>query len=261
MQLVERSWSSILGGVVSRAETVWRAIRFGTNRPDALIPHRSVLFELSRSGAQPEISSARIISELASHFDWNMSADAVESGPLVAEMPSGSVSFPNYFDTEGETLKLLWQVTRLERPLIVVETGVANGVSTRAILSAIRSNGYGRLISFDVDPIARHAVPSHLAESAWEFALLGSKPTPRALETRVRAYAGQIGLWYHDSDHSYAWQREEFEIASRALKRPGILISDDVDGNGAFSDFVASKGLRAWYLFDGRKCSGLAVLT
>jgi hypothetical protein len=47
-------------------------------------------------------------------------------------------------------LRLLYYSTRLERPEIVVETGVFDGLSSAFILKALRDNGHGRLCSIDL---------------------------------------------------------------------------------------------------------------
>ena len=62
----------------------------------------------------------------------------------------------------------------------------------------------------------------------------------------VEPYAVQLGfdnykshfVLYHDSEHSYENIMFEFEWAYNHLNTSGILASDDVDWNQAFSDFA-----------------------
>jgi hypothetical protein len=47
--------------------------------------------------------------------------------------------FPSYFNTNAKTLELLELSVKLLKPKIVVETGIANGISTRRILSSFKN--------------------------------------------------------------------------------------------------------------------------
>jgi hypothetical protein len=53
---------------------------------------------------------------------------------------------------------------------------------------------------------------------------------------------GGIDLFIHDSLHTYANMTWEFQAVWPYLRAGGVLISDDVDGHSAFSDFVSQVG-------------------
>lgn len=54
--------------------------------------------------------------------------------------------------TEAEVIELVAAFIRGLQPELVVETGTYNGVMARAIGKALRKNGHGRLVTFEIDP-------------------------------------------------------------------------------------------------------------
>jgi predicted O-methyltransferase YrrM len=46
----------------------------------------------------------------------------------------------------------------------------------------------------------------------------------------------------HDSEHSEACMRFEFEAAWRVLREGGVLAADDVTANDAFAAFASAQG-------------------
>jgi len=166
--------------------------------------------------------------------------------------------FPDMYDSDDLTREAIWYVLQTLRPEVVVETGVANGLSSQTILAALESNGHGHLYSFDVDPRTEGSVPAALKHS-WTFRSLNPKSAMADLCNYVSPLAGAIGVWFHDSDHSYSWQQSEFELAARVLRPGGVLISDDADGTEAFADFcLKHPDWSSSALFDTRKVCGFS---
>jgi predicted O-methyltransferase YrrM len=73
---------------------------------------------------------------------------------------------PKLDDIEAEITYLL---LREFRPAQVTEIGTYHGWSTTWILRALRDNGTGRLLSFDLIDNAVREVPAELAATRWEF--------------------------------------------------------------------------------------------
>lgn len=241
------------------------ATLIGQNSPDLLVPYRSVLNDLSNSGVIPCRTSREALSLVAQLWPRDsvhliVGTDApkasIDASTAASPLPG---TFPSHFDSGPETLDLLRGLVQLARPTLVVETGVANGTSTRAILEELSDLGRGKLISFDVDVRARNAGVNLCGAAEWEFHLLNSKQPMLSLRNCMRRLADPVDIWYHDSDHTYQWQRDEYSVAWRQLSRPGLLVSDDIDGNGAFADFVKDVQCPSWLVFDGRKCAGVAL--
>ena len=162
-------------------------------------------------------------------------------------------------DGYGEGLRL-YAVLRKLRPRAAVETGVCNGVSTAFLLLALEANGAGELHSLDLPEIAGEdyepgtfwdgkggavvpagkepgwMVPERL-RGRWHLALGRSQDELPRLLDRI----GPIDFFMHDSEHSDACMRFEFEAAWPALREGGVLAADDVNANSAFPDFAGRK--------------------
>ncbi len=125
---------------------------------------------------------------------------------------------------------------RLLGPEVVVETGVAYGVSSAFVLRAMEVNGRGVLHSVDLPPLRREY------ERFWGVAVDG------ALRSRWRLHRGSSGrvlpplldeletvdLFVHDSLHTYRNMQREFELIWHRLRTGGVLIADDVERTRAF---------------------------
>jgi predicted O-methyltransferase YrrM len=163
-------------------------------------------------------------------------------------------------DGYGEGLRL-YAVLRKLRPRVAVETGVCNGVSTAFVLLALAENGGGELHSIDLPEIAGEdyapgtfwdgkggavvpageepgwMVPARLRER-WHLVLGRSQ----VVLPPLLAELGTIDFFMHDSEHSEACMRFEFEAAWAALRDGGVLAADDVTANDAFATFASARG-------------------
>lgn len=136
---------------------------------------------------------------------------------------------------------LQYAVVRALRPNLVVETGVANGVSSTYLLQALRKNGHGTLHSIDIGDAeylppgnaTGWIVPDHLRED-WSLHLGDS----RQLLPKLLSQLGEIDLFIHDSLHTYEMMTFEYQTAYPHLREGAVMISDDATWNAAFDDFV-----------------------
>jgi predicted O-methyltransferase YrrM len=141
------------------------------------------------------------------------------------------------FDIDPSLASCLYIVCRTLRPALVVETGVAYGVSSAFLLKALDANRQGRLESIDLPPLALRAeehigivVPDYL-KYRWRLHRGSSR---RLLGAIVRDTI--VDLFIHDSDHSYSNMRREFQTVWSSIRSGGVLVADDVGGNGAFDE-------------------------
>lgn len=151
---------------------------------------------------------------------------------------------------------------RKYKPEIVIETGVAHGVSSAFILCAMHENDKGHLYSIDLPPYdsstkinkdlnptihvledgQRHRinekypvgdlVPVYLKEK-WTLTLGDAKKELPILLKELN----KISIFFHDSLHTYKHMRFEYETAWPYIKKGGFLISHDVLWNEAFKEF------------------------
>ncbi|MHB8490371.1 MAG: O-methyltransferase [Candidatus Dormibacteria bacterium] len=161
------------------------------------------------------------------------------------------------YSVEHETGMLLYSLLRSLKPKVVLETGVANGHSTFLALSALAANGSGSLYSTDIDPNCGLLLKES-ERRLWNFRPL-RRHRIRVEFAALLAELPTIDFFFHDSEHSYAWQMHEFASVWRALSAGGVLASDDVDTSYAFIDFCHQVGASPTILFDRRKFTGLIL--
>jgi predicted O-methyltransferase YrrM len=159
------------------------------------------------------------------------------------------------WNAELELFSLLYVLIKLKKPQLVVETGVANGISTNAIMSALNQySSRGSLHSFDVLPETKAA---YTGKGKWKFHLLDKKRTHKQLSAAVRN-SPLVDIWLHDPNHGYRWQKFEYLLALSRLKEDGILISDDIDASPAWGQLAKSHFKESYIIFDSRKFVGIA---
>ncbi len=125
----------------------------------------------------------------------------------------------------------LYDLVHRYTPSLVVETGVARGVSTAYILIAMRNNGVGHLHSVDILPNAGILVNDDLKDR-WTFHIGKSQYILSTLDLNG------IDIFIHDSLHTYENMLWEFRWAYPRVKEGGLIICHDVHMNDSFFDFV-----------------------
>jgi predicted O-methyltransferase YrrM len=192
---------------------------------------------------------------LGPHADmerWHEATREVAAGDFVPMRQDGAAGQPS-----GNALRLmlgkwLYCSIRALQPAIVVETGVASGASSWVILNALHRNGHGRLHSIDLpnsDPNRNYrigarepgwAVPDTLRDR-WTLHIGSARELlPGLLES-----VGKVGVFFHDSDHSFEHMRFEFDTVLPYMLQGGLIISDDIQKNAAFEDFTKRARLRS----------------
>ena len=148
--------------------------------------------------------------------------------------------FGSFHNGDLRLARLCYALARILRPLAIVETGVCYGVTSAFLLKALEVNGRGQLHSIDLPPLGENAdqfvgslIPPSLKKN-WKL----YRGTSKNLLVPVLRSAGGIGLFVHDSLHTYRNMRRELEIVTPYLIGPAVVIADDVEGNGAFQEWV-----------------------
>ena len=128
----------------------------------------------------------------------------------------------------------------------IVETGVAYGWSSLALLAALDRAQDGCLASVDMpypkmnnEEWVGVAVPRRL-RGRW---VLVRQPDRFGLRKAIAQQGGRIDLCHYDSDKSYGGREYGYALLWRALRSGGIFISDDIQDNLAFRDFVEARGV------------------
>jgi hypothetical protein len=177
---------------------------------------------------------------------------------LLQRTREGRGLYPPTFAADRAVCLMVYLACRIERPHVVLETGVADGVSSYVVLRALDENGLGVLHSVDVRSDVGRLVRAGDRER-WRLHILHG---PRYWALR-RAFAEipRGGVFVHDSNHSYAWQRAELTRASSWLLPGGLAIVDDADASRALAEWSRSMDIRPHIGLAGTRLFGVARVT
>lgn len=157
-------------------------------------------------------------------------------------------------DLYAKKVLLQYAAVRGLAPDIVVETGVASGVSSSYLLLALDKNGLGRLHSIELGderylPPGKPPgwiVPERL-KSRWDLRIGDS----RVLLPKLLAEIGKVDVFIHDSLHTYDQMMWEYRAAYPFLRPRALLISDDAGWNPAFPEFCMEVRARRFRILRG----------
>jgi predicted O-methyltransferase YrrM len=153
----------------------------------------------------------------------------------------------------GGRYDLLYFLTRFLRPRVVVETGVAAGYSTQAILKALQANGSGRLYSSDF-PYFRLRQPEQYIgilvddelKANWELYTWGDAKNLKHIAPKI----DRVDLIHYDSDKSYRGRKSALTLLEPLMSQQTVIVMDDIQDNSFFYDYVRDRA-RGWRVFDG----------
>jgi predicted O-methyltransferase YrrM len=143
-------------------------------------------------------------------------------------------------------VELLYWLARDCSASKVIETGVAFGWSSLALLCGIQDNPKNQLISTNIpymvgykDEYVGGAVPNTL-RAHWKII---SRPDRQSIPKAIRELK-EIDLCHYDSDKTYKGRCWAYPVLWQALRPGGYFISDDIEDNFAFREFVEKLGLK-----------------
>ena len=130
---------------------------------------------------------------------------------------------------------LLYEIVLESKPDWILEIGVGQAQSTRTILSALKENKKGMLVSIDIrDRIKR--IPDDLLPY-WHL-IVGNSHNSETLEEVEMTFPEQLDLLFIDGDHSYEGVKKDFEMYSLLVKKDGLIILHDIcNENEGVKDF------------------------
>jgi len=153
----------------------------------------------------------------------------------------GRFTYGYYSDGDKSLCRAAWCVTLHTRPEVVIETGVAHGVTSRILLEALRQNDRGHLWSIDLPfPFDRRMHPdtgvavNDACRPRWTY-LEGSS---RQRLPELVAEVGHVEMFIHDSLHTARNTLFELEQAASAMPVGGVMLADDISSHEGFSAFA-----------------------
>jgi hypothetical protein len=155
---------------------------------------------------------------------------------------SGRHTYGWYSDAEKSLCRAVWCTVLHTRPEVVIETGVAHGVTSRVVLEALRRNDRGHLWSIDLPhPLDRQlhaetgAAITDDCRARWSYLEGSSRHRLPSLVAEV----GQVWMFIHDSLHTAKNTLFEMEQTASAMPPGGIMLVDDIAGHDGFAKFAS----------------------
>ena len=153
--------------------------------------------------------------------------------------------FPVFWSADTSLMRLAYALAKVLKPNLVFETGVAYGVTTETVLTALDGNGSGKLYSVDLPPLRDKAGDSGIGvmvrpehRDRWHFSRGSSKVLLPAL---LASGLGPVGLFIHDSANVYSMQSFELNLLWEHLTKDGAILVNNIGRNSAFEEFVRGK--------------------
>ena len=153
----------------------------------------------------------------------------------------GRHTYGCYSDADRSLCRAVWCTVLHTEPEVVIETGVAHGVTSRIVLEALHRNDRGHLSSIDLpyplDSRLREttgaAVPAAL-RTRWSYLEGSSKQLLPPLVAKV----GHVEVFIHDSLHTARNTVFEMDRAASAMPAEGVMIVDDIRLHQGFATFA-----------------------
>lgn len=131
---------------------------------------------------------------------------AEEKADLFSSFDGGS--------TEIEYLDFLTALVRVEKPELILETGTYRGFGTIALLRGIKANGFGKIVSLDIN---QHQEPNKVQHPDIEYVEADSLEWLAKTELK-------FNMAFYDSELKI--RLDEYRICSdRKLLAPGTLVA------------------------------------
>ena len=146
-----------------------------------------------------------------------------------------------------------YALIRIQKPKIIIETGVDKGLGSVVICSALMRNkkeGHiGAYYGTDINPKAGYMLSAPYSE--FGEILFGDSIKS------LKKFKEKVDLFINDSDHSAEYEREEYEVIVSKLSENAIILGDnshftDVLGKFSFEKnrkfiFAKEKPKNHWY--------------
>lgn len=190
---------------------------------------------------------------IANKFNPTLWREAETFSKMLRERAKKILNEIEYELGGGGAYPFLYFVVRHIQPNCIVETGVAAGFSSYAFLSAIKVNGKGKLHSSDF-PYFRIPNPEKYIgiivddslRTDWNLYIDGDETNlPKIINS-----IDSIDVFHYDSDKSYSGRKYAMSLIEKKLSKNGIILMDDIQDNSYFHDYVVSRQIQAWNIFE-----------
>lgn len=191
--------------------------------------------------------------ELAANINKDLWNESLEISSIIKTDAAKTIKEMGCDLGGGGIYPLITFFVRILKPEVVVETGVAAGFSSYAVLESLRRNKKGRLYSSDF-PYFRLPEPEKYIgiivpdtlKNNWKLYIDGDRKNL----PKIIAQVNNIDIFHFDSDKSYLGRKYAMDLIVPKMNADGLLIMDDIQDNSFFYDYVTSKKINEFYIFE-----------
>ena len=142
------------------------------------------------------------------------------------------------------------------KPNIILETGVAAGLSSRCILEAIKKNSKGILYSSDFPYFRLNnpekyigiMVPEELKKN-WRLEILGDVKNIKKFKSEIN----HADIILYDSDKRYSGKINFFKSVNSLIKSNTIIVVDDLHNDSFFLEYVKEMKCKNWFIVESKR--------
>lgn len=153
----------------------------------------------------------------------------------------GRYTYGGYSDADRSLSRAVWCAVRHTKPEVVIETGVARGVTSRIVLEALRENQHGHLWSIDLPHPFDHrlhaqtgAAVTDACRDRWSYVEGSSgQRLPQLI-----AGLDHLDVFIHDSLHTARNTMFEMGLAASVMSPLGVMLVDDISTHRGFAAFA-----------------------
>lgn len=163
-------------------------------------------------------------------------------------------------------LMLLYMISMLKQPKVIVELGVRSGSSTQSFLSAVSNIEEAKLFSYDITPLRvpkwskKFALLKRIPEAVncdyWEFEIGNSLEVYKKWEDK------SIDLLFIDTEHTAEHIYKELCLWADKVKDDGCILMHDVaqDGSDLIDGIKQFNSENTQYIYLSCECqNGLGI--
>jgi predicted O-methyltransferase YrrM len=206
---------------------------------------------------------AEVVADFARGMDPELWEEAEDFGVTFARYAADRLRELDVRLGGGGHYPLAYFLTRRYKPAVAVETGVAAGYTSAAILTALEKNAQGHLYSSgfpyfrldDPEKYIGYLVEDRL-KARWTLHVKGD----RANIPSILKSVGAIDFFHYDSDKSYEGRRWALDTVAVRLSPRAVVLMDDIQDNRYFREHVEQSGAAfRVFGFEGKFIGALGI--
>ena len=193
------------------------------------------------------------LDSFAKKIDADLWYESLDISSKIKEDAHKSLSKINYDLGGGGCIPLLYFLVRKICPDVLVETGVAAGFSSYAMLAAIEKNNKGTLYSSDFpyfrirnpEKFIGCIVPNRFKKENWKLYIEGDKNNLSLILSEVE----KVDFIHYDSDKSYDGRSWVLDRLRDYFSESTVVVMDDIQDNNFFYDYINQNKIKDWKIF------------